>query len=99
MNYIEEYRKATGRNYEEDRNNAFTEFFNLTNYLKKYGIISSELCLDLWHHGVTAEMVQQLEATHTEWEILDTLATQLAKPRCKEMPLVAAGIIKPDEEN
>lgn len=99
MNYTKQYYEVTGRNYEEDRNTAFKEFFNLTKYLNKYGIISSELCLDLWHHGVTAEMVQQLEKTQTEWEILDTLATQLSKPRCKEMPLVAAGIIAPDEEN
>lgn len=95
----EKYFKLTGRDLITDVNACFKEFFDLSNYLKKYGIVDTKTCLNLWHREVTVETIKTLELSHNEWQILTILGETLHKPRTKEMPLVAAGIVPLGDEN
>jgi DNA mismatch repair ATPase MutL len=99
MSNDEKYFNITGRNLQEDVDKSFKEFNELTNYLEKYGIVNVDVCLKLWHRGITKETIQLEELSKTEWDILEMLGLHLQKPRVKEMPLVEAGIISADDED
>ncbi len=98
--YVEQYYAKTGRNLQEDVKTCLTEYFNLSKYLTKYGIVEEKTMLRLWHNGVTVDDIVNIEnSSSTEWDVLAYLNTKLFADRVKEMPLVSAGIIPADDED
>jgi hypothetical protein len=98
--YVERYKEQTGRDLNKDTNEAYSDFYHLSNKLESLGINNLQTQLNLWHRGLTVKAIETAETLNkTKYELLEWIAGNLKSNIVKEMPLVEAGIISYNDED